>query len=73
MRLERDGFLRRKQGEEDKRVAMVEITELGSEVIRSVIKRRVDYIKEIMEKFPLDTSDRIYHSLIELSSVIEER
>lgn len=73
MRLERGGFLRRKQGEEDKRVAMVEITELGSEVIKAVIKKRVDYVKEIMEKFPVETSDKIYHSLIELSSMIKEK
>lgn len=73
MRLERDGFLRRKQGKTDKRIAVVEITELGREVIEAVIKKRVEYVKEVMEEFSLDTSDRIYHSLIELSKVIKER
>lgn len=64
MRLERDGFLKRKQDKKDKRVSVVEITPLGEEVIKAVIDYRVNYIKIICEKVSDEIVDRLYISLV---------
>ncbi|MEN3043381.1 MAG: MarR family transcriptional regulator [Fervidobacterium sp.] len=72
MRLERDGFLKRKQSREDKRVAVVEITLLGEEVIKAVINSRVDYVKKLCEKFSDEDLNQLYSSLENLSNLIKE-
>lgn len=64
MRLERDGFLKRRQDKKDKRVSVVEITPLGEEVIKAVIDYRIDYIKGICAKFTEEEVSKLYSSLV---------
>lgn len=71
-RLERDGFLRRRPSDADRRVIVVEITELGSEVIKSVINKRVEYIKRVMSNFKNAEAVELFKKLRELYEVIQE-
>jgi len=72
MRLERDGFLKRKQDKKDKRVSVVEITPLGEEVIKAVIDYRIDYVKVLCEKINDEDVNRLYSSLLSLLNATEE-
>lgn len=72
MRLERDGFLKRKQDKKDKRVSVVEITPLGEEVIKAVIDYRIDYIKLICEKMSGTVVDKLYSNLVDFLNATNE-
>uniref|UniRef100_A0A7C5U5P1 MarR family transcriptional regulator n=1 Tax=Fervidobacterium nodosum TaxID=2424 RepID=A0A7C5U5P1_9BACT len=72
MRLERDGFLNRKQDKKDKRISVVEITPLGEEVIKAVINYRVNYIKIICEKMSEENVDKLYKNLLNFFNAADE-
>ncbi len=66
MRLERDGFLKRRQKKEDKRVSFVEITPLGEEVIKAVINYRIDYVGSVTMQLPESEVEKLYSLLDKL-------
>ncbi|ABS60136.1 MULTISPECIES: MarR family winged helix-turn-helix transcriptional regulator [Fervidobacterium] len=66
MRLERDGFLKRRQKKEDKRVSFVEITPLGEEVIKAVINYRIDYVRSVTMQLPENDVEKLYSLLDKL-------
>ncbi|MGQ9856770.1 MAG: MarR family winged helix-turn-helix transcriptional regulator [Fervidobacterium sp.] len=72
MRLVRDGFLNRTRDEKDKRIFKVEITILGEEVIKAVIKKREEYIGTIIRKLPENKSEQIKESLEILYKLMQE-
>ncbi|MGB9615273.1 MAG: MarR family winged helix-turn-helix transcriptional regulator [Fervidobacterium sp.] len=72
MRLERDGFLRRKRHEIDKRVSVVEITPLGEEVIKAVIDYRIDYVKVIAQRLGSEDTHDLLSMLVKLSGAMKE-
>ncbi|ODN30706.1 MarR family winged helix-turn-helix transcriptional regulator [Fervidobacterium thailandense] len=72
-RLERDGFLRRRPSDEDKRVIVVEITELGREVIRSVINKRVEYVRKVVSDLGNLEAVELFEKLKRLYEVIQEQ
>lgn len=72
MRLERDGFLRRKQDKKDKRISVVEITPLGEEVIKSIIDYRINYVRGICEKLADEDVEKLYSSLQTLLDTINK-
>ncbi len=66
MRLERDGFLKRRQKKEDKRVSFVEITPLGEEVIKAVINYRIYYVRSVTMQLPENDVEKLYSLLDKL-------
>ncbi|MEJ5257405.1 MAG: MarR family transcriptional regulator [Fervidobacterium sp.] len=72
MRLVRDGFLNRTRDQKDKRIFKVEITVLGEEVIKAVIKKREEYIGTIIRKLPEKKREEIRESLEILYKLMQE-
>ncbi|MFN3691408.1 MAG: MarR family winged helix-turn-helix transcriptional regulator [Fervidobacterium sp.] len=71
MRLERDGFVRRKQNKQDRRISMVEITALGEEVIKAVINYRVDYVKSLCQQMNETEVKELYSNVEKLMILIK--
>lgn len=70
MRLERDGFLKKQPSKDDRRVILVDITEKGVEVIKSVIKKRVDYVEELLNHLRADAVKTTFKVLKNLDETI---
>lgn len=70
MRLERDGYLQRHPSRQDRRVVVVEITDKGTGVIKTVIQRRVDYVERIMGQLKSETQRRTLNILKTLEETI---
>lgn len=73
MRLERDGFLKRKQSKQDKRISMVELTILGEEVIKAVIDYRIEYVKSLCSQMSEDEVEDLYSNLTRLMKLIKSK
>ncbi len=71
-RLEKEGFVERGVNSNDKRVVFVRITDIGIDVINSVIRRRIEFVNEVMKFFSPEENARFEELLIKFDEKVLE-
>ncbi len=70
-RLETMNYVKRERGK-DRRVFLISITNKGKEIVLAVIKKRVEFIGKVIEKFGEKKTKELYSILQEFKEEIEK-
>ncbi len=71
-RLEKEGFVEREVKSDDKRVVFVKITQKGVDVINSVIRRRIEFVSEVMKVFSFEENSKFEELLVKFDEKVLE-
>ncbi len=71
-RLEKEGFVEREVNNDDKRVVFVRITQKGVNVINSVIRRRIEFVSEVMKVFSFEENSKFEELLVKFDEKVLE-
>ncbi|WP_129409402.1 MarR family winged helix-turn-helix transcriptional regulator [Marinitoga lauensis] len=69
-RLENSGYLQKTKDEKDKRVTTIQITQKGENVIKEVIKARVEFMNKVLSQ--IENPEKLMNQLKNLDDIINE-